>query len=390
MKKLSSNSSQSLVFYSAVTQFDNLGDLLINRILIAELRKYARLVVNVNGVPEWYKEELGLLPGEIVEESRIKFRTRIILAGIKRLSGLKKNTFAIINPGHSYGDMKMLGGSFFRILINSTLIYLSGVRRCRFGCSIGPFWGGRESLERLQAKLMYFNSVRDSISKNYAESIGIQNTVYFPDLAWLMETEYTQKRPSIESREFVIFSFRDLTPGFLNKHLNSQEYQRILLSKLDKIVDYVSINLSKKILICYQVDRDKSMSDFLYDRYKNICKIDFLDSRVTSRDMEKVYSSSCLVFSNRLHVLMFSMAFGALPIAVIDSEKHTKISGVFADSGMKPLLLDIHDEGISIEKKLDDLVQKEIPLLNIRIAESYRRNSIIARALVQKTILGST
>ncbi|WP_448603755.1 polysaccharide pyruvyl transferase family protein [Thermoleptolyngbya sp.] len=387
MKKLSDISSEFLVFYSAVTQFDNLGDLIINKILISELRKYARLVVNVNGVPEWYKEELGLLPGEAVEESRKRFRIRIVLTGIKRLAGLKKNTFSIINPGHSYGDMEMLGGSPFRILINSVLIYLSGVRRCRFGCSIGPFWGDRKDLERLQSRLMYFNSVRDSVSKSYAESIGIRNTVYFPDLAWLMETEYTQKRPSIESRELVIFSFRESTPGFLNSHLDAQEYQNMLLSKLDEIVEYVSTHLSKRILICHQVDRDKFMSDLLYNRYRNVCKVDCLDPRITSRDMEKIYSNSFLTFSNRLHVLMFSMAFGSLPVAVIDSERHVKISGIFVDSEMRSLLIDVYDKDVPTRQRLDDLIQKEIALLNIRIAESYRKNSIIARSLIQKVIL---
>lgn len=388
MKKMIDSPSKALAFYSAITQFDNLGDLLINKILISEVRNYARLVVNVNGVPEWYRQELGLLPEEIIEESRSKFRVRIILAGIRRLSGFKKNTFAIINPGHSYGDMKVLGGVFFRILINSTLIYLSGVRRCRFGCSIGPFWGRRESLERWQSRLTYFNSVRDSSSKSYAESIGIRNTVYFPDLAWLMETQYTRERPSIESREFVILSFRDSTPGFLGQHLDTQEYQNLLFSKIDGIVEYASNVLSKKILVCHQVERDESMSKLIYERYKSKHKVDLLDSRVTARDIEEVYSSSCLAFSNRLHVLMFSMAFGSLPVAVIDSKRHTKISGIFIDSSMESLILDIHDKDTFVRQRLDDLLQRQMPSLNEIIVDSYQKNSAIAKSLIQKTILG--
>nr|MCU0537984.1 hypothetical protein [Hydrococcus sp. Prado102] len=55
-----------------------------------------------------------------------------------------------------------------------------------------------------------------------------------------------------------------------------------------------------------------------------------------------------LIFSNRLHVLMFAMRCDSIPIAVIDAAKEEKIVGIFSDAGLKRLILDIDKEPFNV------------------------------------------
>ena len=49
-----------VIFYKeGQTTYENLGDLLIARTLLANLREYGRIVVDDLGVPVWYRKEIG-------------------------------------------------------------------------------------------------------------------------------------------------------------------------------------------------------------------------------------------------------------------------------------------------------------------------------------------
>jgi polysaccharide pyruvyl transferase WcaK-like protein len=96
------------------------------------------------------------------------------------------------------------------------------------------------------------------------------------------------------------------------------------------------------------VRRDSKVCQELIERYKNSCEVIFIEDYLDSQYMYDLYSGASMVFSNRLHVLMFAMRCDSIPIAVIDAAKEEKIVGIFSDAGLKRLILDIDKEPFNV------------------------------------------
>ncbi|NJQ97555.1 MAG: polysaccharide pyruvyl transferase family protein [Hydrococcus sp. CSU_1_8] len=295
-----------------------------------QLRKYGRLIVNDRKVPAWYCKQLELTDEEKASTYQRKFPILIVLWGLKTLFNFNKNVYLMLRPGHFYGEKDSLIKKMKWATLYYFVLKFIGVRVCRIGTSIGSFSDELKQVEKWRAKAMYFYSVRDSISQDYALKIGIDNVCIFPDMAWLikkqnandnftwlMQTPDARNKPlQLEKNDYVVFSFRGIF-----KEFNASHYKDNLLAALDKIVDTVCREWSKKLVICYQVRRDSKVCQELTERYKSRCEVIFVEEYLDSQYMYDVYAGASMVFSNRLHVLMFAMRCDSIPIAVIDAPK---------------------------------------------------------------------
>jgi polysaccharide pyruvyl transferase WcaK-like protein len=147
----------------------------------------------------------------------------------------------------------------------------------------------------------------------------------------------------------VIFSFRSQTHNLVE----SAAYQQHLYQTLDNIAELVCQCWSKKLVVTYQVGMDQTFCRQLADRYASLHSVQFVEERVDLDTMQRIYGGALMVFSNRLHVLMLAMAFGSIPIAVIDKTNHNKITGIFNDADLSALLIDIRDGQTSVSRLID-------------------------------------
>ncbi|MEQ9667106.1 polysaccharide pyruvyl transferase family protein [Coleofasciculus sp. G2-EDA-02] len=386
------NNTGNIIFYRAYTQYENLGDIIIHKTLIRRLRNYGSLIIDDIGVPDWYCQELGLESEERAsqygyngtqEEDFWRFMLLVNLKSIIKLNF--KKMYFVLSPGNDamgWGRWK----SAKRVLYSFWLATLE-VRIVRFGVSIGPFTRQRELVEKLSSKFMYFYSVRDSISRNYAKSIGINNVYLFPDLAWLMEKPASHNliRNSGEE-DYVIFSFRSLPIS--KKDLTKSDFStpESLCSVLDEIVKLVCGQWSKKLIISYQVTRDHDFCKELADRYTNLADVVFIEKQIDSQSMYDLYSRALMVFSNRLHVLMFAMACGSLPVAVVDAAVQHKVTGIFSDVGLMQLVIDI-GKGTSAVESLPGIVD-EADKIKEKMASCYKNRRQEGEDLLQKVMTG--
>jgi polysaccharide pyruvyl transferase WcaK-like protein len=345
--------SNNIIFCQAEIPYENQGDLVINKILLMKSRQYGKLIVNDNNVPAWYCKQLELADEEKASTYQRRFPVLIFLWGLKTLFNPYKNVYLMLRPGHFYGEKDSLVKKMKWATLYYFALKLIGVRVCRIGTSIGSFSDELKQVEKWRAKSMYFYSVRDSISQDYALKIGIDNVRVFPDLAWLIEKQnkgdrftWLMQAPDartqplqLEKNDYVVFSFRGVF-----KEFNASQYKDNLLTVLDEIVDTVCGEWLKKLVICYQVRRDAKVCQELLERYKSRCEVIFIEEYLDSQYMYDLYSGASMVFSNRLHVLMFAMRCDSIPIAVIDVPNEEKIVGIFSDAGLKRLILDIAKE----------------------------------------------
>ncbi|MDJ0555957.1 MAG: polysaccharide pyruvyl transferase family protein [Microcoleaceae cyanobacterium MO_207.B10] len=361
MDKITNN----IIFCQARIPHGNQGDLVLTKVLLLQLRKHGKLIVNDLEVPEWYCQQLDLRDEERSSFYHKNFALMIWLYGLKALFQPNLKVYLILRPGHFYGNSTKLGNKMLLGALYYHLMRLIKVRICRFGTSIESLSKRLEIAEKLRASAMYFYSVRDSISKNYALKIGISQVHFFPDMAWFLQKRYSNddlkwlmQVPNANKKSlhfdspYVIFSFRNKY-----KEFDSSDYQSNLLEVLDEIVKLICNDWGYQIVICYQVDSDYKFSKTLMNRYQDDYNMNFIEDYIDSYSMYDLYGQASMVFSNRLHTLMFAMFCGALSIPIINKIKEQKINGIFSDAGLEEVILDV-SQGSEIINNLPDLVAK--------------------------------
>lgn len=372
--------SNNLIFCSAKTQYDNLGDLIINKTLIEQLRNYGNVIVNEQGIPDSFLQELSLKEEERASTYKQRFRLLVLLLSLKSLLVPNQNVYYVMQPGHVYGSsIKFSVLQMFEILYMS-ILRLLGVRVYRFGVSLGPFSPISVFLERSLSHLISFYSVRETISKDYAKKIGIQKVQSFPDLAWLMNDNADYDPLLLDLDEgYVVFSFRSSTLG----SGNTEEYAKKLYAVLDEIVHLVYHKWSKKLVISYQVQGDYNFCREIRNRYSSSYEIVFVEERIRTQTMKCLYSRASIVFSNRLHVLLIAMFYNSLGVAIIDMQKHNKITGILSDAGLLDLIVDTAD---FIPAKLDalsEMVCSPEPMKQ-RIVLRFKDYQVVGRSVLSR------
>ena len=363
------------IFYEARTQYGNLGDLIINKTLLERLRRYGQIVINDHGVPNWYCKELGIELNERASFYENGFNRLIITSKLKSLFQLKfSKTYLFLGPGHLSDHSRYLGSR--KWILYFLLLRILGVRLCRLGFSIGDLSDHNQKIVKWVSRFSYFYGVRDSISESLAHQMEMCQVKYFPDLAWLFRSSFqTAIKPSADE-DYIVFSFRESA----HSCDTSNAYQENLVVVLDRIVDLVCRQWSKRLIVAYQVDYDSEFSQRLVQRYVEPYDVEFVDQKLNVQDALELYSNALMVFSNRLHVLLFAIMAGSLPIAVIDSDRQSKVTGIFLDAELSSLVLDIHSD-LDQVMKLNMLVN-EMNLIKERI-KRYRQN----RELLGQTLL---
>ncbi len=362
------NYSDNFIFCNARTQYENLGDLIINKTLLSKLRNYGKLIVDTRGVPDWFCEELEISVDEQYNTG-VGFYPLVLLFGLRVLVNSNSQVYLIGTPGgHNGSGLTENWIGQIKSLVWFFVFRIIGVRICWFGASIESFSRMREMFEKWKSNFMHFYSVRDSISKDYGTKIGIKRLASFPDLAWLMETPPASDEPVKVDGDYVIFSFRKPPQSVAD----TVEYKNDLYTALDTIVKLVCGEWSKKLVISYQVTRDYEFCKEIRDRYKDYCDVIFIERQIDSQCVYNLYSRAFMVFSDRLHVLLFTMVCGSLPVAVIDLAIYSKITGIFLDAKLMQLVidrrksLDKFDEilhGIATDT---DMIKEEIALYRKR------------------------
>jgi polysaccharide pyruvyl transferase WcaK-like protein len=382
--------SRNLIFYIAQTQYTNLGDLIINKTLIDRLKNHGKVIIDDHGVPDWYCQELGL---SVDERASFYGMNGLLLAWLCSLRALFQRsvkTYLVVPPGHAYSREKWLKPKILGAIVYFVLFRLLGGRICRFGVSIGPFSKARELAEAWNSKMMYFYSVRDSISEHYAREIGINKVRYFPDLAWLLTSPESSNRNAKKTigtthtstidassdsinvdGDYVVFSFRKRAQS----GIKMQAYGDELYTTLDAIAATVCGQWGKKLVLAYQVDSDYEVCQDMKERYGDRYDVLLLDQKIDRCTMYDLYSKASMVFSNRLHVLMFTLMCGSLPVAVVDVEKNKKVIGILLDAGLKQLIFDIA-QGARVANSLpaiaaeSDLIKEKLLLYREQTIET--------------------
>ena len=356
-----------LILVNLYSDDENLGDVLINRLLVLELRKYGAVVFPTKSLSTAARDRLGLEEAQVWRIPDRRFK--LLLAALLLLRGLAgRKTFRFLQPGHFYRTEPQ---SFRRItylkrLLPTLLYHGLGLRNCRVGLSVGPLSELEERIEVALRPYFHCYSARERYSLSYLRNLGIPGVSFCPDMAWLLTPDPVGTR----ARPLAVISFRQSLLGSEDGAYEASDgYLRYILA----IARHLENALGLGIAVAYQVERDEAFSHaisrFLSGNGVRIVECRRIESEGEARAL---YQKASVVVSNRLHALLLGFSAGAAPLAVV-SREHSKIIGVLEEAGLRHAIVPF-DEDIAPDAKPWPSILQAALASSGQSEETFRRN----------------
>lgn len=309
------------IYFLVATQHDNLGDLLINKMLIDEISKYGTVYVDGAGLPDNFRDVL-------IENNNVKDFEKEYKGSLKRISGYRLLSVVKSDFDYYFKSPGPSGGMVFD--------FMSVVRTVVLAYQFNYLSKGKLKLNLvgndiiIRTKLdKWFQKntnkafdnylVRSKENRDQLIGMGYENASFIPDMAFLFEA----KDISI-NKNTVLLSFRDL---------KNKQYTEQLLVYLQKCIDRFTED-SLEIVFFHQVASDKEYNKFLYQSL--VGKTRIIEKTLSYHEISNVYRCSKYVVTNRLHVFLLGMRHEAIPLAFLNEDNKTsKISNIVKTFGLK-------------------------------------------------------
>ncbi|KFC24585.1 polysaccharide pyruvyl transferase family protein [Chryseobacterium sp. FH1] len=364
------------IFFLPASQIDNTGDVLINKVLLDELRKQGELIINDEKKPDWFLEEIGVLEAERLSSNTSSKFYDYLQSQMDEQKDLYK-FFLVIHPGHTsrsgyksalYGDHGFLITRFLRKLKRNGLTIL------RFGFSIGPFDWLNTLAEFFYTTVYKKYAVRDAESFSLGKKFHFRNMELMPDLAWSYKNT-----SSLKDKEdpYIILSFR--SNKFGSQH--DSNYLRPIIEHLKQILPK-----DKKIKMVYQVKFDRDPAVEIFDNLSDTFDIEFIDKKLNLQDASDLYRDAEYIISNRLHVLLLGMVQQTIAFPLIISGDNDKIINIYKDNNLNHYLLSsLDDHSKNILKMAEIIKDKDIHKLGLKDLINNNDRSILD--MISKTFV---
>jgi polysaccharide pyruvyl transferase WcaK-like protein len=277
--------------YSIVAQHQNLGDFVIRRVVADWItRSNATVYVKAVGMPDRWIAGFQDLENVVFVRSKREWLTAVAKATVLSRPSI------VLAPGPQplSGELSTMRHQV-AVLAWSALVRMRGGEVVKVGRSYPGSSRRAVRLERWQARLSTFYSVRDSASAN---TIGSDRVVVHPDVAmywhpWALPTG---------ARRLVAFSLRDGQPE--DRETVVELVRTVRSAGLEPIfVSQVSTDASW----------NRDMSVLLSCEFVNLA--DERDPRELLAHSQETYSRCAATITNRLHVALLGLACGCVPIA---------------------------------------------------------------------------
>lgn len=299
------------IYFLVLTQPSNVGDLLINKMLIKELARQGKVYIDCYNCAADFRDSLFANMENVVDVYKSYHFTAKKLNLVKFASLLKRENIGLYTQ--SPGPLKKITQLKLRIglgMIHRTIRLLE-IPFYRIGNCCSEAIDSRADVVE-KGVSAYF--LRSTESVNYLKSLTNKPVKYIPDLAYL----YNYEAKSSQKDKIAVLCFRKV------KNIDN------FLPYVSWIVDYLR-DKGYIIRLAYQVKQDASFTNMLYEYLKK----DGVSLRgdIIWYDNLNFYENVDIVLSNRLHSLLIGAMHGAIPVAFTDSDKVVrKIEDVYKSS----------------------------------------------------------
>jgi len=308
-------------FFSPNTQFENVGDALINREMIKLAATYGRVHLNLSRCPHIFAETLN------VDHVGLHYSSFMgLLIHMLSLSFKGHCCYYFLSPGGYVGEIKLC--DIPSKILNSlvlVLMWLFKIRVCLVGVSYERLGLRARMVQKLRSHFFYCHFVRDELSKHYAQYYKFKLDGIVPDLAFNIFSGTPLEKGPIPPRR-VALSFRtDQYPAQI-EHIQKTVIE--LVDLLPPETDYIFV---------VQVERDQKNMEYLKDSVEQRLgrSITLTIAHKSIENCLASYAGCDLVISNRLHALLIGASQTGHMVAIIYNDKNRKIEGIMAELNLQ-------------------------------------------------------
>ena len=346
------NPKPESVYISFRTQFENLGDCIINWLLMKKLAETRDVHILCSSTPAWLRTRLQSHSRFFVYENSAKWYQR----AIQELVAGKHRLVFQFKPGHYATDGFRGNVKSVAMMGFTALCYVCGIKFRRMGVSLGKQTKLSRLAESWMGSIHDPYCLRDHESVETARKIGIEKAKYSPDMAFLLPYDDSD----FESRRKMAICFRKrpwTEDGAKRKRLE-QGVKEIESTHDFSSVIVSQVSLDHELLASFAVSMECSA-------------VMFGQSESSAAEIFDTYRQCQYAISNRLHCLVFAWAHGAIPIPVVDPNHDQKVIDLFNTIGLSDLLIEIDDIG-NLPNHVNH-IHEEQAAWRVRIKEVFSR-----------------
>lgn len=298
------------IYYLCLTQQSNMGDLVINRMLIQELGKYGTVYVDCYGVSKKFKQYILESQNtiDVYKEYGVSLKKGKLIKFAYFTKQFNVRLF-VQSPGPIAEPNSFWTKTYLRIVYK--WVKANRIPFYRIGSCCSAIMARKGMLHNCNVSC-YFLRAKNTVE--YMKSLGYNNVDYIPDLAYLLPSETF----SVKKKKAAI---------------NFREIKTDLSTFMSWIKDVVSLLISNgyTVELYYQVQQDKIFMQAIFDNLNNYNVV--FREEILWFDRVDYYADKDLVVSNRLHSLLIGASYGAIPIAYIDTDVLiAKVKDIFQSS----------------------------------------------------------
>lgn len=322
------------IYFLIATQHDNMGDLLINKMLIDELSTFAEVYVDSAGLPNEFKKYI--YSEKIKDFEKEYFGSLKRISGIKLLPKVKKDfQFYFKSPGPSGGERINLKNILRKVALSFQYFYLSkaGVKMNLIGNDVNLMTFLDVFFEKLSNPCFDNYMLRSKENVQFLKEKKFKNVSFIPDVAFL----YNPIEILNLKKEKVFISFRDLK--------SESNTDKIILILENLVPHFLEKGL--QIVFFHQVSSDKEFNLMLFNKFNKSGV--FLNEKCMSYDEIYLYNKAKYVVTNRLHVTILGIVHETVPLVLLNnSEKTNKINRILRDNDLEDLLVGNFDQILGV------------------------------------------
>jgi polysaccharide pyruvyl transferase WcaK-like protein len=295
--------SQKTFFYTENKQTRNLGDVLINKALVALMREEGELCILKNPQADEFSQAVGIKEEERTGAS--SFYWKMIFIAIRGWFAKKETRYQVYIMGTPGGGGIVMRAGFLRSgakLLAAAFFRLIGIRVCGFGYSMHRTSLARAFFEYAYWNLAFFSCTRDLYSLTLLRDLGVRNIGKMPDLALYYGNEFQAEsgRFTRDPRKIVI-SLRNC---------NDSDYPNYLQQVRGQVLGLLnSLGSGYQVVFSYQVDEDLETAQHLLEDFSDF-GARLLDEKLDLHRAYELYGSAEIVITNRLHVMLLAAMSG--------------------------------------------------------------------------------
>lgn len=347
-------------FFSCKCQYENLGDLIINKMLVDELCRYGSVYIDTGGAPGNFSSFLLQNPRAIdITSERGEDKQRSIRGKLALLIFLWQHNVKIFtdSPGPTFDGRTMSRKTLFKIRMKSLLFGLVGTKIVAVGKCCSNLIHTHADFKSIWADSYYMRS-RESV-EFIAEHTSSRIVKFIPDLCFLLKYQISP----LSKKNVAVFDLR------------MTDANNILLEWCKKLVKDM-ISQSFEVIIYYQVEHDLEAVKLLYSYLSGLGVK--LREKMVWMDELSFYADKMFVVSNRLHSLLIGAAYGSFPICLYqESTKTLKLKHVL-NSSFSPSLPIIYENGA-----IPEINYKNLYLTyRKQMVEEYGQNAKLCREII--------